>query len=163
MDDIDFEDVITQRRKYYTETENYKMLSADVRNGDFLTHITSKNAIVVMEGISMYLMREDLRQVFAALNGHFEKIAVLMDCYTEFAAKASKYKNPINDVGVTQAYGLDDPTAAECESLYFARALDMTPDDLIDQLRGSEKLIFSKLYAGSVARKMYRLYEYRKL
>ena len=161
--DIDFEDVIAQRRKYYTETEKYKMLGADVRNDDFQTKIPLKKAIVIMEGISMYLTREELYQVFTKLSRYFEKIVVLMDCYTEFAAKASKYKNPINDVGVTQVYGLDDPVLAECESLRFACALDMTPDDLIDQLRGSEKLIFSKLYAGSVARKMYRLYEYRKL
>ena len=53
--DIDFADVIDQRRRYYTETENYKMLCADVRNDDFLAQITGKKAIIVMEGISMYL------------------------------------------------------------------------------------------------------------
>ena len=110
----------------------------------------------------MYLKREELCQVFEVLSGHFEKIVVLMDCYTEFAAKASKYKNPINDVGVTQVYGMDDPASVECEDIRFAGELDMTPEDLINQLRGSERLVFSKLYAGAVARKMYRLYEYRK-
>ena len=160
--DIDFEDVIAQRGKYYSETENYKMLGADVREDDFLTGIAEKNAIVVMEGVSMYLTQEELHQVFANLGQHFEKIVVLMDCYTVFAAKASKYKNPINDVGVTKVYGLDDPTVAESGGICFVRELDMTPQDLIDELRGSEKLIFGKLYAGSAARKMYRLYEYRK-
>ena len=40
---------------------------------------------------------------------HFEKVNLLMDCYTTFAAKASKYKNPINEVGVTNVYGIDNP------------------------------------------------------
>ena len=30
-----------------------------------------------------------------------------MDCYTVLAAKMSKYKNLINDVGVTKVYGID--------------------------------------------------------
>lgn len=36
-----------------------------------------------------------------------------MDCYTTFAAKASKIKNPINDVGMTTVYGIDDPKILE--------------------------------------------------
>jgi hypothetical protein len=37
----------------------------------------------------------------------------------------------------------------------------MTPETLIDQLQGMEKTIFQKLFAGSFAKKMYRLYEYQ--
>jgi len=159
--DIDFPDVIAERKKYYSETETYKMLSADVTASDFLTQIPCRNAIVVMEGISMYLSREDLIRLLNNLSNRFEQVALLMDCYTEFAAKASKYKNPINDVGVTKVHGLDDPECLE-GSLRFVREHDMTPARLIDELQGMEKTVFKKLYAGAVARKMYRLYEYRK-
>lgn len=159
--DIDFPEVITERKKYYCETESYTMLAADVRNVDFLTQIAEKKAIVVMEGISMYLRREELLQLMTQLCAHFDQVALLMDCYTEFAAKASKYKNPINDVGVTQVFGLDEPKLLEIEGIQFLREHDMTPKALIDALQGMEKTIFEKLYAGSVARKMYRLYEYQ--
>ena len=159
--DIDFPEVITERKKYYCETESYTMLAADVRNVDFLTQIAEKKAIVVMEGISMYLRREELLQLMTQLCAHFDQVALLMDCYTEFAAKASKYKNPINDVGVTQTYGLDEPKLLEIGGIQFLREHDMTPKALIDELQGFEKTIFERLYAGSVARKMYRLYEYQ--
>ena len=36
-----------------------------------------------------------------------------MDCYTVFAARASKYKNPVNEVGVTRLWGVDDPRKLE--------------------------------------------------
>ena len=160
--DIDFPDVITERKKYFTESETCKMLGADVTDPDFLTAVSGDNAIVVMEGISMYLQREELTCLLAKLAERFEKVALLLDCYTEFAAKASKYKNPINDVGVTQVYGLDDPTCLENDLLHFVCEHDMTPERMINELQGMEKTVFSKLYAGSVARKMYRLYEYRK-
>lgn len=159
--DIDFPDVIAERKKYYAETESYHMVGADVRNAE-LSELDGDSAIVVMEGISMYLKREELLQVLAQLRERFSQVALLMDCYTEFAAKASKYKNPINEVGVTEVYGLDDPRELECTGLCFVREQAMIPCDLIGQLEGMEKHIFKKLYAGSVARKMYRMYEFRK-
>ena len=159
--DVDFPDVINERKKYYRETETYKMLGSDVRTLDFLTEIDAKQAIVVMEGISMYLKPEQLQSLITRLCNRFEQVSLLMDCYTEFAARASKYKNPINEVGVTEVYGLDDPKRLESDRLTFRQELDMTPEDLINQLAGAEKLIFRKLYAGAVARKMYRLYAYQ--
>ena len=159
--DIDFPAVIAERKKYFRETDCYRMIGADVR-ADFLDQIPGETAIVVMEGISMYLKPEELQQVLARLCQRFSGLALLMDCYTEFSAKASRYKNPINEVGVTEVTGLDEPQLLEDSGLCFLRGHDMTPPDLIDQLTGAERLIFRKLYAGTIARKMYRLYEYRK-
>ena len=155
--DVDFPEVIQQRKRYFEETDHYKMIPGDLREKNWLEAIPGKEAIVVLEGVSMYVTRSQLRTAFDNLYAHFEHVAVLMDCYTEFAAKASKYKNPINDVGVTQVYGLDDPNSLPG----FLREHEMTPADLIDQLEGMEKRIFRSLYAGGVAKKMYRLYEYR--
>lgn len=160
--DVDFPAVIAERKKHFRETETYHMVAADVRDADFLADVPASNAIVVMEGISMYLNREALLQTLTHLCNRFSQVALLMDCYTEFAAKASRYKNPINEVGVTEVTGLDEPQLLEDSGLCFLRGHDMTPPDLIDQLTGAERLIFKKLYAGTIARKMYRLYEYRK-
>ena len=160
--DVDFPEVITERKKSYFETENYHMIGADVRRMDFLKEVSGEDAIVLLEGISMYLRPKELGQVLTQLHAKFRRVALLMDCYTEFAARASKYKNPINDVGVTKVYGLDDPKVLERSGLSFVCDRDMTPPDLIDQLTGMEKVIFRKLYAGSVAQKMYRMYEFRK-
>lgn len=155
--DVDFPEVINQRRKYFEETGNYKMISGDLRETDWLEQLPKGKAIVVLEGISMYLQPEELKAAFENLYAHFENVHILMDCYTVFAAKASKYKNPINDVGVTEVFGMDDPNVLPG----FLREHEMTPQDMIDQLQGMEKRIFASLYAGGVAKKMYRLYEYR--
>jgi hypothetical protein len=115
-----------------------------------------------MEGLSMYLTRQELKDLLGRLSGRFDRVHLLMDCYTEFAAKVSKYKNPINDVGVTRVYGLDDPLAlTEGTGFRYVREQEMTPADLIDQLQGMERRIFRKVYAGSFAGKLYRLHEYR--
>ena len=155
--DVDFPEVMDQRRKYYEETEHYKMISGDLRETEWLEQIPAGDAIVILEGIGMYLRPEELKTAFENLYARFENVQILMDCYTEFAAKASKYKNPINDVGVTEVFGMDDPKVLPG----FVREHEMTPQDLIDQLKGMEKRIFASVFAGGMAKKMYRLYEYR--
>ena len=161
--DVDFSEVIQERTKYYQETENYHMISADVRSDDWLEQIPkATKAIVVMEGISMYMKLDELEQVLANLTKYFSEVSLLMDCYTTFAAKASKYKNPINDVGVTEVYGIDDPKALEAgTNIRFVQEHEMTPSVYIEELSGMEKFIFKKLYAGNISKKMYRLYEYK--
>ena len=108
----------------------------------------------------MYLKPEELKRVLNQLSCRFGKVQLLMDCYTEFAAKASRYKNPINDVGVTEVYGLDDPMKLTEKNLRFCKAHEITPQNLIDELQGMERTVFRNLYAGKIADKMYRLYEF---
>ena len=54
--DVDFPEVIAERQRYYTESDSYRMLAGDVRDGNCLREIPeTKAAVVVMEGVSMYL------------------------------------------------------------------------------------------------------------
>lgn len=161
--DMDFPQVIAQRKRYFSEFGSYHMVGCDLRE-DFLTHIPSGGkAIVVMEGVSMYLAPEERQALLARLSGHFAEIRLLLDSYTAFAAKATRYKNPINDVGVTEVHGFDDPRELETAAFSFVADHDMNPEDLIRELPKKDQGIFRLVYGGRIARKIYRLYEYRKL
>lgn len=160
--DVDFPEVIKERAKYYAPSAGYQMLAGDVRECGWLKEITQKRAIVVMEGVSMYLTTEQLNAFTANLCAHFEQFTLLMDCYSVLAAKMSKYKNPINDVGVTQVYGMDNPELLQQGELVYVKEHEMTPQRYIEELQGGERFIFKKLYAGNFAKKLYRLYEYKK-
>ena len=161
--DVDFPSVIQQRRRYYTETDTYRMISADVRERSWLGGIDAKKAIVVMEGISMYLTATERTALLSALCEHFEEVALLTDCYSRLAARLSRIKNPINDVGVTRVYGVDHPAELTVSGLAFVQQHDMTPQHMIDQLPTKEQGIFRKLYAGKTSQTLYRLYEYRSI
>ncbi len=161
--DVDFLAVINERKKYFNESKNYEMLAGDASNPTWLENIKESDiSFVVMEGVSMYLEDSKIKQLFNSLGEHFEKVFVLMDCYTTFAAKMSKYKNPINEVGVTKVYGVDQPKLLEKGGVCFLQELDMTPEKYINELNGLEKRVFKKLYAGRFAKKLYKLYEYKK-
>ena len=160
--DVDFPEVIEERRRYYQESEAYHMIASDARKMEWLEALPENaNAIVVMEGVSMYMQLEELQALLKGVCAQFKQTKVLMDCYTTFAAKASKYKNPINDVGVTTVYGLDEPCLLEeGTGLHFVKEHEMTPEILVNELAGMEKSIFKRVFGGAVSKKMYRLYEY---
>lgn len=161
--DVDFLEVIEERKRYYTETNDYKMIAGDVRDCAWLSAIEKKqSAIVVMEGVSMYLTVDQMRNLVDNLCSHFEGLTLLVDAYSSFAAKMSKKRNPVNDVGVTEVYGKDEPQAYQTDKLAFVKEHTMIPQKHIDQLKGFEKFVFSKLYAGSISKKLYRLFEYKK-
>ncbi|MBR4420405.1 MAG: class I SAM-dependent methyltransferase [Clostridia bacterium] len=161
--DLDFLEVINERKKYYNESKNYQMIAGDASEISWLENIKESDiAFVVMEGVSMYLDDSKIKQLFNSLGEQIEKVFVLMDCYTTFAAKMSKYKNPINEVGVTKVYGIDQPKLLENGGVCFLQELDMTPEKYINELNGFEKRVFKKLYAGRFAKKLYKLYEYKK-
>lgn len=163
--DMDFPDVIEERRKYYKESEKYHMLAVDMRHDEWKNHIAAnQDALIVIEGVSMYFEPEELSRLLSGLAKHFKSLRILMDCYTERAAKVSKYKNPINDVGVTVVYGYDNPEELATKSgMEFVNEYNMTPQKYIDELHGMEKAIFRKLFAGKISKSMYRMYELRKV
>ena len=159
--DVDFPDVILARKRFFEESDTYTMLGADICGDGWLSEISGNRAIVILEGVSMYLTREALHGLLANLRQRFDTVELLMDCYTELAARVSKLRNPVHDVGVAQVYGLDEPRELESAGMEFVDSHPMTPPDLIEELQGAEKVIFRKLYAGKTAGKLYRIYEYR--
>jgi len=161
--DVDFAEVIDERKKHYSETDRYAMVSADVRDPGFLQSIDSKDAVIVMEGITMYLDQTALQNLLMQFDQHFDRIILIADFYTEFSAKASKYKNPVNEVGVTKLYGYDDmDTLCAGTLLRAVSEYDMTPPHLENELSGLEKMIFKSLYGGKFADRLYRLYSFEK-
>lgn len=159
--DADFADVISLRKQYYAETERYHMAVLDASKPEQIhTLPESKEAIVVLEGLCMYLTNEQVSLMLRTLKEKYAHLHVLMDVYTPFGAKASKYKNPVNDVGVTTLYGVADiETVARDSGLAFAAERSLTPDYLIYELKPAERALFKLMFAGKLYRKIYRLYE----
>lgn len=159
--DGDFPDVLERRKQYFSETEQYHMMAFNAARPETAERLPDSDvAIVVLEGISMYLRNEELNGFFQFIRKKYPEVHILMDVYTVFAAKASKYKNPIHDVGVTQVWGIDhieDVLAGT--DLRCVQERSLTPDHLVNELKASERFFFKLLFQGSIYRKIYRLYE----
>lgn len=159
--EVDFPAVISERKKYFSESENYKMIESDIKNVSFIDKLEKRDkAIVVIEGVSMYLKNDDLKNTLQQLSVYYKSISVLIDCYTPFAVKMSKIKNPIKDVGASTVYGVENPCDLQTDNVKFIKEHQITPQTLIEELKGFEKFVFRNLYAGKTAQKLYKLYEY---
>lgn len=159
--DCDLPEVIGVRRKYYQETDKYQMLAMDASDSAMAAMFPDSDAaVVILEGLSMYLKREELRGFLKALKEKYRKLHILMDVYTEFGARASKYKNPVNDVGVTVLYGIDDMEGLISGlGIRLKKEHSFTPQALVNELAPFERRIFRILFTGRIYRKIYRLYE----
>lgn len=159
--DADFPDVLLQRKQYFEETEHYNMAVVDAAKADDIMKLPdSSDVIVILEGISMYLTNSELKALLSVLQEKYGTVHLLMDVYTEFGARASKYKNPINEVGVTKVYGVADiEQLAAGTKIKMKAEHSLTPDILINELKGFDKMFFRAVYAGRMAGKIYRLYE----
>ena len=159
--DCDLPEVISLRRKYFLETEQYHMLSLDASNPKQIESLPdSSTAIILLEGLCMYLTSDQLHTFLQVLQEKYPKLHILMDVYTVFGAKASRFKNPVNDVGVTKLYGVDNlesilnglPIRVKAEHSF-------TPEHLVKELNPTEQAFFRMLFNRKIYQKVYRLYE----
>lgn len=111
------------------------MLSGDASSLEWLSGINlDGTAVIIMEGVSMYLAPDTLKGLFAAVTHHFSGIHLLMDVYTKFGVKMSKIKNPIKEVGAAQVYGMDMPDIFDTCGFNYIREHSMTPPKLVNEL-----------------------------
>lgn len=159
--DADFPEVLSVRKKYYKENDAYHMMAIDASKPEQIKRLADSDAaIVILEGVSMYLTNDQVNRLFQALEKKYRHLHILMDVYTEFGAKASKYKNPVNSVGVTELYGVDDIQHLLKDTKIKLKAEhSFTPDQLVNELNPTERAFFRIMFAEKLYRKIYRLYE----
>lgn len=160
--DCDLPEVIEVRKRWYTETENDHMQSLDASDPKTIQALPDhSSAVVILEGLSMYLTNRQLHDLFLTLRQKYRKVHILMDYYTLFGARASKYKNPVNEVGVTQLYGIGNiDEVIRGTGIRFVKEHSFTPEHLVNQLKPAERFFFRLLFTGSVYGKIYRLAEF---
>ena len=159
--DCDLEEVIAVRKKYFKQTDRYHMAALDASDSRQIRSLPDSNTVtVILEGISMYLTVGQLRRLFRALEKKYQTLHILLDAYTVFGARASKYRNPVNDVGVTMLHGINDINRViDGLRIRFVREHTFTPPSLVNKMKPAERAIFKLLFTGRIYRKIYRLYE----
>ena len=160
--DCDLPDVIEVRKKHFREDETYHMKALNASSPEQIASLPDcDTAIVVLEGISMYLTNSQVHGLLQALEKKYQILHILMDVYTEFGVKASNYKNPVKDVGVTRLYGVNDIEGIIYGlRIRFVKEHSFTPRALVNELAPMERLFFKMLFTGKLYRKIYRLYEF---
>lgn len=159
--DIDYENVIDIRKKFYEEDSKHKMIGSSVVDYKWLEKIkTNDNIMVVAEGLTMYLSEEEIKELVAQINNKLGDVHLLFDAYSKKGVKSSKIKNPVNQMNAEVKYGIDNPE----DFLQLNNNLEYVATHLIrkedNNLHGLTKLIFNNLYCGKLSQSIYKIYEF---
>jgi len=158
--DLDFPDVIDIRKKYYKESMNYTMIPSSVTDFSWLDKIDhrDKEVIVIAEGLSMYLSEADMKNLMENFRKRFSKTTFYFDAYSPFAAKMSKYKNPINAVDAKIDFAMSDPHLLETDNIRCVLNNDIILPEYVNKLKGIDKIRFK--FMGNFGKNMYRIFGY---
>lgn len=102
--DIDFPDVIELRRRFYAESENYKMLSSSVTTDDWLKKVpNNKPTLIVAEGLMSYLSEEEVKVLLNRLTDYFPKGEIIFNVISKLARQKG-----IKTIGAIQKFIVED-------------------------------------------------------
>ncbi|MBQ8554723.1 MAG: class I SAM-dependent methyltransferase [Clostridia bacterium] len=159
--DLDFPDVIELRRTYFAESDHYHLIGAPALPADWLAEVPVREHVLVLaEGLSMYLSKEDMRHLMASLQSHFPHVIFIFDAYSKSAARLSALKNPINAVKARIDFALDDPAELLTGTQGMRAVLDadiITPEATL-RLRGIDRMRFR--FMGRFGKRFYRIFGY---
>lgn len=159
--DIDYENVIDIRKKFYDEDSKHKMIGSSVVDYKWLEEIKiNDNIMVVAEGLTMYLREEEIKELVAQINNKLGDVHLLFDAYSKKGVKSSKIKNPVNRMNAEVKYGIDNPE----DFLQLNNNLEYVKTHLIrkeeNNLHGLTKFIFNNFYCGKISQSIYKIYEF---
>lgn len=159
--DIDYQNVIEIRKKFYNQDEKYQMIGSSVLDYSWLQKINmSDNILIVAEGLIMYLSEIELKDLLKQIKSKFKKVHLIFDSYSKMALKLSNIKNPINKVGAKVKYGINTPNdfLKLNDNLKYINTHIIKKDK--NDLNILTKFIFNKLYCGKISQSLYKIYEF---
>lgn len=159
--DLDFPEVIDIRKGFYTETDKYRMIPSSATELSWLDKIEYNNedVLVIAEGITMYLTEYEMKALFEAFKSKFQKTLFVFDAYSGFAARMSKYKNPVNSVNAKICFSMDSSDIFEQEGISCIMNNDIIRKEYIDKLSGIYKMRFR--FMRKFGSNLYRIYGYK--
>ncbi|MFC4085172.1 class I SAM-dependent methyltransferase [Amycolatopsis samaneae] len=131
--DIDYPEVVELRRKIFPEREHYHTIGSSVTDFDWLDQVPSdRPALIVAEGLTMYLKPEDGAELLRRLVAKFPSGELICDVFNRLGIKLQKINPVVRKSGATLYWGVDDPREFERYGLDLMSSLDAsewaTPD-----------------------------------
>jgi O-methyltransferase involved in polyketide biosynthesis len=108
--DVDYPEVIEVRRRLYPERAGYRMIGSSVTDPGFLDEVPGDcPAMIVAEGLMMYLTEHDVKQLLNRLTDHFKSGRMAFDALSRWGAQLAKADPSVRATGASFRWGIDDP------------------------------------------------------
>jgi O-methyltransferase involved in polyketide biosynthesis len=113
--DLDMTEVIDLRYQFFTESERYHMIAASVTDLAWVDTVTSggRPALVVAEGLLMYLGEIDVRRLVLRLREAFPACRLTADVFSRLTARSARGHPSLKSTGAIIGWGVDDSRELE--------------------------------------------------
>jgi O-methyltransferase involved in polyketide biosynthesis len=112
--DVDYPDVIDLRQRLYPRRAGYAMIGSSVLDSRWIEEVpANRPALIVAEGLSMYLPEREGTQLFGRLVSHFPTGELAFDAFSRLAVRLGKLNPVVRRTGATLHWGIDDPRELE--------------------------------------------------
>lgn len=93
--DLDLEETINVRKKFFKDTDNNKMIASSVLDFAWIDKVDTEGrpVLVIMEGLSMYLQENDIRNILDCFTKRFKGATFLIETMNPMIVKKFKEKS----------------------------------------------------------------------
>jgi O-methyltransferase involved in polyketide biosynthesis len=107
--DVDYADVIGLRRRLYPERPGYTMIASPLEEPGWLDTVPAdRPAIILAEGVMMYLTPDVVESLLNRLTSHFTGGRLAFDAWNKMTLRGAQRRG-IKDTGATFGWAIDDP------------------------------------------------------
>lgn len=160
--DLDFPHIIDLRRQFFSPKENYRMISADAADWEWLDEVGDlPNVFIVAEGFTMFLTAQENLNLFQAFRDRFSYSEYLMDVYTERTVVFANSSETQIVRGKTVLWGLSDPKLMErIPGVRHLRTYDFNYPRMIRSVPLLTRVIYRLFYGKKSINRLYRIYRF---
>ena len=137
--DVDYPEVIELRQQLYPERSGYRMLGSSLLESGWLEEVPGDlPAMILAEGVMMYLPTDGAEMLLARLADHFPSGRMAFDALSTGGARMAGADKAVSATGATFGWGLDDPNDVK----KYAPKLELIAELSTPQFAGHERLPF---------------------
>jgi O-methyltransferase involved in polyketide biosynthesis len=162
--DLDYPDVIELRRQFYAETATYHLLGSSVTDYAWMEAVPAgRAAMIVAEGLLMYLRPDDVRELVVRLGQRFPGSELAFDAFSLLTVSRINRHPSIKKTGAEIHWGLDDPREIEgwAPGIQLLEAWPFTASPDIGKLDPAFRVLFRIMGLIPAAQKAHRIFRFR--
>jgi O-methyltransferase involved in polyketide biosynthesis len=162
--DLDFPDVIELRKKFFETPKACRLIGSSATDLSWLDQVSpGGNALIVAEGLLMYLKESEVKALLLALRDRFPGCVVAFDAFSVLTARSAQAHPSVRRTGASFHWGIDDPRDIETwapgirllEEWYFSRSEDL------DKLSAGMRMMFRFSGLFALANRAHRVLVYQ--
>ncbi|GAA3537117.1 class I SAM-dependent methyltransferase [Amycolatopsis ultiminotia] len=163
--DVDYPDVIALRERLYPQRPGYSTIGSSVTDFTWLERIPAEHpALIVAEGLTMYLTPADGAELMRRLVGRFPSGLLVCDFFSTLGIRAQLLNPVVRRANAKLHWGIDDPHELERYGLHLVSCLDATDwaaGDVVARLPVASRLALRASALIPALRRMGRIGEWR--